>query len=442
MYRELIKQLADWKDQEKRMPILLDGARQVGKSYLLKNLFGKVHFDKSIVLDFLEDPSLANIFKGQKTVSSIVENIQIQTGVDLDLKTDLLILDEIGECQEAVDSLKYFSEQAPNSFVCASGSNIGLLDSYPVGKVQELKLTPMNFEEFLTAHENEHIVKAYQDKKRNDAIHAQLWNLYLEYNFVGGMPEAVKAWIDGDRSKINSLILTVRTIQKNLIKGYVRDFGKFATSKNYALHIEKVFQNIPIQLAREINGSVKRYQFSNVIPKKKGYSDLSGPIDFLAKCGLVSKNYTIEGKPKSPLLSQISQSRFKLFLHDIGLLNCMLEITFQEIINQSLDFKGYIAENFVQNEIISLGLKHTYSWKSSGDAELEFIAKTHNGEILPIEVKSGKHTKAKSLSLFINNYEPKLAFKFVGTVGGFRDTSLKTLPLYYSRKYFEENFSI
>lgn len=185
MKRLLLEKLLHWKNQKERMPILLDGVRQVGKSYLLKTIFGKRHFDNYLILDFLENPNLSKIFKTQKTVSAIVQNIQIEMGVDYNPDTDLLILDEIGECQGAVDSLKYFSEQAPNAFVCASGSNIGLLKSYPVGKVVELKLTPMHFEEFLMANGNEYLLGSYQDISRNELLHEKLWSLYLEYNFVG-----------------------------------------------------------------------------------------------------------------------------------------------------------------------------------------------------------------------------------------------------------------
>ncbi|MFT4924282.1 MAG: putative AAA+ superfamily ATPase [Phenylobacterium sp.] len=438
MHRTLLDKLVNWKTQPDRMPLLLDGARQVGKSYLLEHLFGRHHFKKVIKLDFLANPSFADFFADSKNPQDILARLQISQGIDFEPTTDLLLLDEIGECQQAMDSLKFFQEQRPDIFVCASGSNIGLLDSFPVGKVQELRLYPFSFEEFVIAHNNPHLSAAFQAGMRSDVIHQALWPLLLDYYFVGGMPKAVATWIKGDQSKVNALAAKVRRIQQDLINGYIRDFGKFTNSKSTAMHIERIFRNIPIQLSREIDGSVNRYQFSNIIPKKNGYQDLQGPIEYLVKARLASKNYTVEGTVHSPLSTLISQSRFKLFLLDVGLLHCMLELNYQEIKLQHFDFKGYMAENFVQNEALTLGLNHTYSWKSQRMAELEFLFKRPDGEIIPVEVKSGKRTQAKSLSIYIQKYQPKTAYKFTANIGGFRDDILQTQPLYYARFHLNQ----
>lgn len=442
MYRTLLDKLVEWKNQPDRMPLLLDGARQVGKSYLLEQLFGRQYFKKVVKLDFLANPAFAELFADSKNPDDILIRLQISLGIDFDPTTDLLLFDEIGECQQAVDALKFFQEQRPDIYVCASGSNIGLLGSFPVGKVQEFRLYPFSFEEFLIAHNkirnNPHLTHAFQAGMRNEVIHQALWPLLLDYYFVGGMPKAVSTWLNGDQSKINALVAKVRSVQNDLINGYVRDFGKFTSNKTTAMHIERVFRNIPVQLTREINGSVSRYQFSGVIPKKTGYQALQGPIEFLVKARLASKNYTIEGTVHSPLSTLISPGRFKLFFLDIGLLHCMLELNYQEIKLQHFDFKGYMAENFVQNEALTLGLTHTYSWKSQRMAELEFLFKRFDGQIIPVEVKSGHRTQAKSLSGYIDKFQPDVAYKFTAKVGGFRQNTLQTLPLYYAQYHLNQ----
>jgi predicted AAA+ superfamily ATPase len=438
MERTKLKWLVAWRNQQQRMPLLLDGARQVGKTYLLETLFGKRYFNHVVKLDFLENPSLCSIFEGSKNPDHIISQIQITLGIDIDPERDLVFFDEIGECQNALDSLKFFQEQRPEMYLCASGSNLGLLTGFPVGKVDELHLHPMSFEEFVMAHDNAHLTEAFQAGTRSDIVHSKLWPLLLDYYFVGGMPKSVSTWINGDKTKINALASDVRQVQQALINGYIRDFGKYATRKSAAMHIEQIFRNIPAQLMKEIDGSVKRYRFSKVIPKKNGYRDLQGPIEYLIKTRLASKNYIIEGQPRSPLITQITESRFKLFLHDIGLLHCLADISYQEIKLQNFDFKGYMAENFVNNEALSLGLEQTYSWHSQNKAELEFIFKRYDGEIIPVEVKSGKRTQAKSLKIYIEHFHPKLAYKFTANIGGFRGNPLQTLPLYYAAYYIDQ----
>ena len=432
MERTKLKKLVAWKNQQQRMPLLLDGARQVGKTYLLETLFGKRYFRNVVKLDFLANPGLCSIFEGSKNPEHIITQIQITLGIDIDPEKDLVLFDEVGECQNALDSLKFFQEQRPEMYICASGSNLGLLTSFPVGQIDELHLQPMSFEEFVIAHGNAHLAEAFRSGTRNDIVHSKLWPLLLDYYFVGGMPKAVSTWINGDKTKINARANAVRQVQQTLINGYIRDFGKYASRKSAAMHIESVYRNIPTQLMKEIDGSVKRYQFSKVIPGKSGYRDLQGPIDYLIKTRLASKNYIIEGQLRGPLRTQITESRFKLFLHDIGLLHCLADISYQEIKLQNFDFKGYLAENFVHNEALCLGLEQTYSWHSRNMAELEFLFKRYDGEIIPVEVKSGKRTQAKSLKTYIERFNPKLAYKFTANIGGFRDGSLQTLPLYYA----------
>lgn len=434
MKRLLEKPLLEWKNKKDRMPLLLDGARQVGKSYLIEHLFGNKHFKRVIKLDFLQEPGLAHIFSDSKSPETIIAGIQLEFAIDIDPENDLIFLDEIGECQSAVDSLKFFQEQRPELYICASGSNIGLLNRFPVGKVEEYRLYPLTFEEFVIAAGNEQQTRMYQASQRNELLHGKLWRLLLDYYFVGGMPKAVQTWFEGDRSKLNALVASVRTVHSNLISGYVRDFGKYSRYPSEAIQTQAVFENVPKQLMKNMNGSVKRYQFAHVIPRKKGYQELRSPIDFLLKTRLVSQNFVIVGKPQSTLFIQAKESRFKLFFFDLGLLHCMANMSYKEIVQQNFAYKGYVAENFVQNEAVALGHSCTYSWHSGRQAELEFLFKNDKGEVIPIEVKSGTSIKAKSMGLYIKQYSPAEAYKLTGKIGGFRDSVLKTFPLYYAHQ--------
>ena len=257
----------------------------------------------------------------------------------------------------------------------------------------------------------------------------------LDYYFVGGMPEAVATWFsDGVKpSGINERCDRVKNIHRNLLSGYLRDFGKYG-GKVRAQHIEIVFSNVPLQLSKNLDASVKRYRFSGVIERKRSYLDLSSPIEWLEKTKLVSRCYPIDCEPKSPLSAYRKENFFKLFLFDIGLLGHMLDISYQEHRQQSFEFKGYLAENFVQNELRAAGCYPTYSWDFR-QAEVEFLFKTDTGEIIPVEVKSGKRTRAKSLQSYVERYSPARTVKLIGSVGGDdREQQNMTWPLYYASR--------
>ena len=432
MKRLLLEKLITWKNQSQRKPILLDGARQTGKSFLLEQLFGE-HFEQVIRLDFLEQPALANLFEGSLNPQDILDNIELELNVSIDRSKALIIFDEIGECQSAINSLKFFSEQCADMYICASGSNIGLLGSFPVGKVELLELYPFTFEEFLWASNQAPLIKAFEQIKMTQVAHDKLFSLLLDYYYVGGMPEAVKAWFETE----NSLGLLERTkkvnqVHSSLIACYERDFGKYS-DKISAQHIQAVFNNIPIQLSRNIDDSVKRFKFKDVIQKKTRYQELAGPINWLDKCKLVSKCQPIDCQPTSPLPALAKENIFKLFLFDIGLLGNILGLSYKEHRDQGFNYKGYIAENFVQNELIAKYGSPTYSWEYAR-SEIEFLFKHDNGAIFPIEVKSGKRTRAKSLDVYVKRYQPEKTIKLIGSRGSLDDQKALVLPLYYACK--------
>ena len=411
MERLLNQKLIRWKNQPLRKPLLLDGARQVGKSYLIEQLFGKPRFSKVHKLDFLQEPDLAELFADGLRPESIITNLEIRRNTKVDLASDLIFFDEIGECQAAVDSLKYFAEELPAAFVCASGSSIGLLGSFPVGKVEFMELFPMTFEEFVMAAANPKLLDAFCEQRRGAQIHAALWSLLLDYYFVGGMPEAVQAWFDGGGGLLERCEQVTRT-HDALIAGYQVDFGKYS-GKIHAAHLLSVFRNIPRQLSRNLDGSVQRFVFKDVLEKKRRYVELRSPIDWLEKAKLASKCFTLDCRPTAPLAALAKENMFKLFLFDLGILSRLLDMGYAEHQAQRIAYKGFIAENFVQNELRAQGHYPTYAWQQAR-GEIEYLLKNRSGEVIPVEVKSGSRTRAKSLRAYIDRYAPSRALKLIG----------------------------
>ncbi len=411
MERLLTEKLIAWKSQSSRKPVLLDGARQVGKSYLVEHLFGKRCFAQVHKLDFMQEPGLAELFADGLNPKSFISKLEIRRNTGVNLAKDLIFFDEIGECQSAVDSLKYFAEELPQAFVCASGSSIGLLGSFPVGKVEFMELFPMTFEEFVMADGNRGLIEAFREQRRNAQVHSSLWSMLLDYYFVGGMPEAVQAWFDG-KGELLERCERVTRIHDALIAGYQVDFGKYS-GKVHAGHLQSVFRNIPRQLSKNLDGSVQRFLFKGVVERKKRYAELRGPIDWLEKAKLASKCHTLDCRPAPPLSALAKDNMFKLFVFDLGILSRLLDMGYAEHQAQKIAYKGFIAENFVQNELRAQGRYPTYAWQQAR-SEVECLLKTKNGEIIPVEVKSGERTRAKSLRSYIERYAPSRALKLIG----------------------------
>lgn len=431
MERLATEQLLNWKKQKQRKPLLLDGARQVGKTWLVERLFGKRHFPSVHMVDFLAEPGIASIFDDGLEPEQIMANLEISRGKKISLETDLILFDEVGECQQAIDSLKYFAERMPHAYLCATGSNIGLLGSFPVGKVEFLELFPMCFEEFVMASGNRLLHEAFRERRRGNTVHAELWSLLLDYYFVGGMPEAVHAWFNSDGSPLERSEL-VKKIHRDLIAGYERDFGKYGGKLN-AGHIEAVFRNIPGQLARVMDDSVKRFVFKGVIENKSRYQELRGPINWLVQAKLASKCFPVDCQPVVPLDALTKDNIFKLFLFDVGLLGHMLDMEYSDQRAQAASYKGFIAENFVQNELCSRVRNPTWSW-AEGRSEIEFLHRRRDGEIIPVEVKSGSRTKARSLRAYVERYAPGHTVKLTGTAGKWPDEGRDLVwPLYYAQ---------
>ncbi|MBP6519238.1 AAA family ATPase [Shewanella sp.] len=430
MQRTLLNALIAWKNQPMRKPLLIDGARQTGKTYLLQELFGNT-FANILRIDFLENPAYKQAFDGSLSPDELLMNIELLTNQMFNPETDLLILDEIGECERAVTSLKYFAEKAPSYFVAASGSNIGLLNTFPVGKVEQYNLRPLTFQEFIYASNEQALIKAFEAQASTAAVHTKLMEKLTNYFFTGGMPEAVSAWYQYKESSILERVEKVSKIHADLVEGYRRDFGKYSGKVDAGL-IEAIFKAVPSQLSAVMDESVKRFKFKYVHERKSRYQELEGGITWLEKCRLVLKNHPIEGYPRSPLAAYRKENMLKLFLMDVGLLHHMLGINYKEIKQQAYEYKGYIAENFVQQELAALGIDPTYSWNDAR-AEIEFIVADLEGNIIPIEVKSGQRTRAKSLQSYIEKCNPHKTIKLTGTQGSSAlEQKHLVFPLYYT----------
>ena len=427
MDRLLYDDLLAWKREPTRKPVLIDGARQTGKTHLIEHIFGARQFAKVHKLDFNRTPGLASVFADGLAPRTIIDNIEVRGNEPVDLAQDLIFFDEVGDCQPALDSLKYFAEQAPEAFVCATGSNIGLMGSFPVGKVRRLELFPLCFEEFVMASRQTRLLELFRARATSSTAHERLWSLFLDYTFVGGMPEAVAAWFEAG-SGMAERIREVETIHGDLVAGFERDFGKYA-GPVHAQHIDAVFHNIPRQLETTLTGSVKRFRFQGVVARRRGYQDLRRPIDWLERCRLAWKCYPVVSQPTPPLLHLTQENRFRLFLFDIGILRHLLRLPYALQREPRYAYKGFMAENFVQTELCARVGHPTYGW-AEGRAEIEFLHQAANGEIVPVEVKSRRRSRARSLSSYIARYAPNRAITLTADPRGGRDGVVTNWPLY------------
>lgn len=409
MERNIIGSLLAWKDKKERKPLLLRGARQVGKTYSLKD-FGTNYFPRFHYLNFEEDAQLSTVFERDLNPHRIIEELSFYLDSRIDIKNDFLIFDEIQECPRAITSFKYFSETMPELALCGAGSLLGvqLSDaSFPVGKVDFLNLFPMSFEEFLLGIED---VKSYDFlleykpvEPIPEIIHSHLWRQLLKYFVVGGLPEVVKTYRENKDDLFNAFQL-VRKVQNNLILAYMADMAKHSGKQN-SMHIERLWRNVPAQLARSQDGSAPKFKFKGVIPGIKGFSRLDGAIDWLSSDGLLIKTYIVESG-LLPFSAYAKENFFKLYLFDVGILGAIGNLAPKTILEYEYGtYKGYFAENFAAQEFIYSGVDQLFCWKKN-TAEVEFLREV-DGCVFPVEIKSGWVTQSKSLKVFAAKYNPE-----------------------------------
>ena len=377
-------------------------------------------------LDFRREPGLERLFADSLDPRTVLSNLELHVDAGIDVERDLVFFDEVGECQPAVARSSTSRRPCPRRS-CARRARTS---AFPVGKVRQLEMFPLCFEEFLMAAGRPRLLQAFLERRRGEAVHQPLWSLLLDYYFVGGMPEAVAHWFEAEGG-LRERAEGVARIHRELMAGYRRDFGKYA-GKLHAQHIDAVFSNVPRQLAASEDGSVQRFRFRNAIERKRRYRELRGPIDWLEAAKLVRKCYPVKGRPSVPLWAQARPNIFKLYLFDVGLLGHMLGLTYADQRAQDFAFKGYVAENFVQTELSARVAYPTFAWEQA-QAEIEFLHRARDGAIVPVEVKSGSRTRARSLRPYVARYEPRRAIKLVGGPGGDGDGRVEAWPLYYAQ---------
>ena len=408
MERDISTRLIEWRQRPRRKPLILRGARQVGKTYSLL-AFGQHHFPTFHYVNFERDERLAALFVADLNPMRILRELSFYFDRAITAETDLLIFDEIQQCPQALTSLKYFQEEIPQLAVCAAGSLLGVElgdGSFPVGKVELLNMFPLSLPEFLLGVGEERSYKFLRDLAAGDTIpeivHSRLWSLLKTYMAVGGLPEAVKTYGDLQDDPY-AAFQAVRKVQSDLITTYVADMAKHSGKIN-SMHLERLWANVPAQLAREQDGSASKFKVKDVIPDIRGYERLANVIDWLEKAGLIIK-VKIVNSGKFPFAAHTKENFFKLYCFDTGLLGALGNLPVKAILNYDFGtYKGYMAENFVAQEFMCAEAGELYSWQEA-TAEVEFLREVE-GEILPIEVKSGWVTQAKSLKVFAQKYNP------------------------------------
>lgn len=408
MKRQIIKKLNAWKTSKLRNPLIVKGARQVGKTYILKE-FGRTAFPNYLYVNFEEDEQLEKIFAKDLNPNRILNELRFHLNRDLDIPTDLLIFDEIQSSPRALTSLKYFSEELPQLAICCAGSLLGLqlgAGSFPVGKVDFLEMYPMSFDEFLLGtgekRAYEFLENCTLETEIPEIVHSRLWELFKIYLVTGGLPGVVNVFNE-HKKDLYQAMQAVRNKQNNLILGYEADMAKHCGKQN-SMHISRLWRNIPTQLAREQDGSSSKFKFKDVIPGIRGYSQLEGIIDWLHTAGLIIKTYIVK-KPRLPLTAFSAENQFKLFFFDTGILGAISKLPPKTILDYQFGtYKGYLAENFAAQQFLDAGADGLFSWKEV-TSEVAFLREIE-GKLIPIEIKSGWVTQAKSLNIFAQKYAP------------------------------------
>ena len=409
MKRQLIAKLKSWASKADRKPLLLNGVRQVGKTYLLQE-FGASCFVQTHYFNFEKEAALHSIFKIDLDPKRILKELRFYSNKAIDEKNDLVIFDEIQACQFALTSLKYFHEEMPGLALASAGSLLGLSlgqGSFPVGKVDMLTLHPLSFYEFLMAMNDEKSLSILHSLDLHSTIpeiaHQHLWDQLKIYFVTGGLPEVVKIYHNNQHDTFIALN-AVREKQQELITGYYADIAKHAGKAN-SMHIDRVWRAVPAQLNLAQSGNAEKFTFKQIVPGINRYSRLVNVIDWLDRAHLVIK-VPIINNAQPPLSAYAKENTFKLFMFDVGILGAMSDLSPKTILNYDYGtYKGYFAENFVAQMFLTAGVKQLLSWREN-TAEVEFL-RDMNGDVIPIEVKSGWVTKAKSLAVFSEKYKPK-----------------------------------
>ena len=427
MKRKFENTLLEWKNNNNALPLMLIGARQTGKTYIVEK-FCNENFENTVQLNFLEEENFKSFFENSLNPESIISKIEIYFGAKIDTTKTVFFFDEIQVCERAISSLKFFAEAKNKYRVIVAGSLLGVKinrfkSSFPVGKVQIEKLLPLNFEEFLWASGNEMGATAIKNSFENDnpfdlANHNKFLQLYKTYLYLGGMPAVLNAYFNNEK---NILSPAINKEKQDIITGYLADMAKYSENIS-SLKITKVFESIHLQLAQ------RQTKFRYKLVEEKGNKEkFETAIEWLLQAGILYVCNRIE-KPEKPLKSSENEKAFKLYMGDTGLLVYQGGVKVYDIFeNPKFDFIGGITENFVAQQLTAQHKKLDY-WTSGNDAEVDFILNEEKG-IIPCEVKANKNTSSKSLSEYVKKYSPNYSIRISAKNFGF-DNKVKSIPLY------------
>lgn len=425
MERKIVKKLLSWKESKKRMPLLIYGARQVGKTYTALT-FGKKYYRNTVYFNMEESTEITAIFERDLNPERIVRELSAKCGQNIFKEDTLIIFDEIQTCERALTSLKYFCEEAPEYHIIAAGSLLGVAlnrekYSFPVGKVDMLTLYPLDFEEFLWATGNKEIcdlIREAYEEFTPLALHDTAMDLYKTYLVVGGMPRAVTEYVDTKDFDF------VKVAQKTLNDSYIADMAKYASPQE-TTKIMAAWASVPAQLAKEN----QKFQYKVIKSGARAY-EYETPLEWLRCAGIINR-CTRVAEGKMPLSAYADNNSFKVYMVDTGLLCSKFDIAANIVINSphSFDgFKGALAENYIMQVLVSNGI-YPYYWSNPGKAELDFVFQDKEGNIIPLEVKSADNVRAKSLRTFISLYEPPYSIRVSAKNFGF-ENNIKSIPLY------------
>lgn len=423
MERDLFIKLEKWKNKKKRKPLIIQGARQVGKTWIMKE-FGARYFKDTVYINFDNNEKIKAVFDEDYDIPRIISAIKIEYGKSFDVEDTLIIFDEIQEAPKALASLKYFYENAPQYAIMAAGSLLGVAlhqgTSFPVGKVDFMQLYPLNFSEFLCALGENQLAQLLEsnDYKLINAYSTKYTDLLRKYYYIGGMPEAVQTFIETDD------FYEVREIQKSLLKYYEEDFSKHAP-KEVVPRIMMVWNSIPSQLAKE-----NRKFIYGAMREGARAKDFELAIQWLEDAGLIIRNYRVT-KPDIPLIAYMEMSSFKMFMLDVGLLGAKANIHAKVLLDGCRifeEFKGALTEQFVAQQLKSSGRELYYYSTENSSGEIDFVIQQEM-RYIPIEVKAEENLRARSLRAFCEKYKPEIAIRT--SMSNYREQDwMINVPLY------------
>jgi len=426
MLRKIDKELQEWKNKKNRKPLILNGARQVGKTYALDN-FAKKNFDNVVYLNMEIEISLRDFLDGDISPKRIIQHLELTKKQRITADRTLIFFDEIQACERALTSLKYFCEQAPEYHVVAAGSLLGVAInrekySFPVGKVDEFYMYPLDFEEFLWAMGYVELAEEIKihfenDEQMDTALHKLALDLYKKYLVIGGMPAAVDSFVETES------FLNAQIIQNNIFNEYTADMAKYADTTT-SVKIRACYNSVPAQLAKEN----RKFQYK-IVQKGGSATIFSESIEWLNFAGTVLKCQKItEGK--IPIAVYIYIPDFKLYMSDVGLLTLKSRLPAELLVaenNEDNDFMGSVTENYVAQALTANKIPLFY-WKNDNTAEVDFVIQKGVG-VIPIEVKRGINTRSKSMNIFANQYKSPYSIRISQKNFGYAN-NIKSVPLY------------